>query len=211
MDVTDQQSKPWSSAQAYGLAVICLLLGLASGYLLHPPTQAVANVPHAASAPSPTNGSMPTPEQMKEMGAKTAEPLLAALRKDPNNAELLTQIASVYVRTQQFPAAEDYYERAVKVKPTAEGYVNLATAYYYAGAGDQAIDTLNLALKLDPKSADALFNLGMLKWRVKNNPKGAIDAWELLLKTYPNHPRRAQVESMIAKAKQHINVPAGAK
>jgi cytochrome c-type biogenesis protein CcmH/NrfG len=145
------------------------------------------------------------------MADKQAEPLLAALQKDPNNPELLAQLGSVYLRAQQFPTATDYYEHATKIKPTAEGFVSLSNAYHYAGQDERAFVTLNQALQIDPKSANALFNLGMLSWRVKNDPQAAIEAWQRLLKTNPQHPRRAEVESLIAKAKQHLNMPAGTK
>jgi cytochrome c-type biogenesis protein CcmH/NrfG len=99
----------------------------------------------------------------------------------------------------------------VKIKPTTEGLVSLSNSYHYAGNDDKAFESLDRALKLDPKSPNALFNLGMLKWQVKNDPKGAIAAWEQLLKTNPNHPRRAQVEGMIEKAKKHLTIAATEK
>ena len=201
-------SKPWTNLQAYGFAVACLLVGYAVGYLLHPQKPAMANAPQTPV--SAVNG-MPSPEQFKHMADKQLEPMLAALQKDPNNPDLLTQIATVYFDTRQFAAAEDYYGRALKVKPTADGYIKLGGAYLQAGSPDQTLDALNHALQLDPKSADALFYLGMLKWRVKNDPKGAVDAWQQLIKTNPNSPQRAQVEKMIAQAKQHMNMPAGTK
>src|SRR5262249_48287275 len=126
----------------------------------------------------------------------------------PNNPELLAKLGSVYLRASQFPAAVDYYDRSVKAKPTAEGYVSLSNAYHFAKEDDKALEALNHALQLDPKSPNALFNLGMLAWQVKNDPKAAIEAWQRLLKANPNHPRRDQVETMIAKAKQHIDMPA---
>jgi cytochrome c-type biogenesis protein CcmH/NrfG len=207
-----EESKPWSNLQAYGFALVCLLVGYAVGYLLHPRKPALANAPQTAiRAMNGMPSSMPSPEQLKQMADKQLEPMLAALQKDPSNPDLLAQIATVYLHTQQFAAAVDYYGRAVKVKPTADGYVKLGGAYLRAGSPDQTLDALNHALQLDPKSADALFNLGMLKWRVKNDPKGAVDAWQRLIKANPNFPRRAEVEQMIAQAKQHMNMPAGAK
>ena len=207
-----EESKPWSNLQAYGFALVCLLVGYAVGYLLHPRKPALANAPQTAiSAMNGMPSSMPSPEQLKQMADKQLEPMLAALQKDPSNPDLLAQIATVYLHTQQFAAAVDYYGRAVKVKPTADGYVKLGGAYLHAGSPDQTLDALNHALQLDPKSADALFNLGMLKWRVKNDPKGAVDAWQRLIKANPNFPRRAEVEKMIAQAKQHMNMPAGTK
>jgi cytochrome c-type biogenesis protein CcmH/NrfG len=210
MDSTNEQSKLWSNTQAYAMAVVCLLLGVVSGYLLNPPRRTTASVPPAPQAVGTANAP-PTPEQIKHMGDKIAAPLLASLQKDPNNADLLDQLGSVYFRTSQFPLAVDYYARSAKAKPNADTFVSLSNAQFYAGSADQAIDTLNQALKLDPKSASALFNLGMLRWQSKNDPKGAIEAWQQLLKTNPNHPRRAQVEEMIAKAREHAKMPAPAK
>jgi cytochrome c-type biogenesis protein CcmH/NrfG len=70
---------------------------------------------------------------------------------------------------------------------------------------------LNRALQLDPKFASALFNLGMLKWQVQGDVKGAIASWEKLVKTNPNHPQVEQVKKMIARAKEHEKIPAGTK
>jgi cytochrome c-type biogenesis protein CcmH/NrfG len=137
--------------------------------------------------------------------------MLAALAKDPNNPDLLAQIGSVYFRAQQFPTAIEYFQRAVTVKPTAPLLVSLSNSYHYAGLDGQAIATLNRALEVDPKWGDALFNLGMLKWQVENNPQAAVETWQRMLKLNPGHPRRAYVESMIARAKQHQNIPPSAK
>jgi len=41
--------------------------------------------------------------------------------------------------------------------------------------------------------------------------QGAVEAWEQLLKQNPNHPRRADIEQMIARAKQHANLKPGQK
>ncbi len=200
----------WSSTQAYVFAVICLVVGIGCGYLLRgvSQTSVSASPRQTADQPQPHAAAMPTPDQMKHMGDKMAEPLLAQLQKDPNNPELYAKVGSVYFRAGQFPAAAENYEKSVKLKPTAEGYVSLSNSYHYAGDDDKAFASLEDALKLDPKSANALFNLGMLKWQVKNDPKGAIESWQRLLKTNPNHPKRAAVENMIAKAKQHMSMPA---
>ncbi len=209
MEESKEQSTSWSSTQVYVMAVICLLLGVVIGYLLHAPKPAVANTPQPAA--NPMAGTMPTTDQLKHMADKAAEPLLAQLQSKPNDADLLAQLGSVYFRAQQFPQAVDYYERAAKMKPTAEGLVSLSNSYHYAGADDRAIEALNRALQIDPKSANALVNLGLLKWQVDNDPKAAIALWQRMLKANPNHPRRAEVETMIARAKKHLNLPAGAK
>jgi len=59
---------------------------------------------------------------------------------------------------------------------------------------------LELALKSDPRNVNALFNLGMIKYKGKNDAKGAIAAWRELLKDNPKLDRKPIVEKMIAEA-----------
>jgi len=211
MSASDEQLKLWNSTQAYTLSVICLVLGVMVGYLMHAPQRSVPNVAQAPPAASAMTGGMPNPDQLKHMADKQAEPLLAALQKQPNDADLLAKIAATYFAAQQFQTAASYYERAAASQPDAKTLTQLASTYYYAGDADKAIATLNRALQVDPKYADALFNLGMIQWRAKGDPQAAIAAWETLLKTNPHHPKRAQVEQAIAHAKQHLNIPPGTK
>ena len=50
---------------------------------------------------------------------------------------------------------------------------------------DGAISQLQTALQYDPKDANSLFNLGMIKWQGKQDGKGALAAWRELLKSNP--------------------------
>jgi cytochrome c-type biogenesis protein CcmH/NrfG len=207
---TAQQAKLWSNSQAGAVALVCVAAGVALGYLLHSLQPAPKNLPQPPGMAGSINAGMPTLDRLKRMGDAQAQPLLAELQKNPNDAGLLAKLGSIYFRTRQFSLSADYYGRAAQVKPDAETFVSLSNAYHYAGADERALDALNRALAIDPKCPDALFNLGMLRWQVKGDPKGAVDAWQRLLKTNPDHPRRAQVEAMIARARQHMNVPARA-
>lgn len=152
----------------------------------------------------------PTAEQMQKMADKQVAPLVEQLKSQPNNSDLMLKIASVYFATQQFPSAIKYYEQAQSVKPSPEVLVKLSSAYYYGGSTDKAVDALNRALQLDPKDADALYNLGMIKWRVQDDPKGAVACWEQLIKSNPKHPHLDQVRKMIALVKKHQSLPEGA-
>jgi cytochrome c-type biogenesis protein CcmH/NrfG len=208
----------WSSVQVYTLSAICLLIGVTMGYLFRGSTapKAPAAVQTQMSAGSSAAGmpgapAQPTPEAMKRMADKQVEPLLAQLEKNPKDTDTMAKVAHYYIVAGQFNDAAKYYEMESAVKPSADVLTQLSGAYYYGGSGDKAIDTLNRALQLDPKSANALYNLGMLKWQVKGDTKGAIECWEKLLKENPNHPKRAQVEKMIARAKEHEKVSAGTK
>ncbi len=212
MSAKPELPKLWSNVRAYGLSVTCLLAGLVIGYLLRVP--APAKSPVALDAPTSRAAGMGqlTAEQLKHMADKKAEPLLAELQKHPKDADLLAKIASTYFAAHQFKTAQEYYERALAVKGK-DAFVlsRLSSCYYYAGDADKAIATLEQALKIEPGNADALFNLGMLEWRVKTDPKAAIAAWEKLLQAHPDDPNRSQVEQLIARARQHLNIPPGTK
>jgi cytochrome c-type biogenesis protein CcmH/NrfG len=205
----------WSSVQVYTLSAICLLVGVTSGYLFRGSTTPKAAAPAAVQAQMPGSeagaAQQPTPEAMKRMAEKQVAPMLATLEKNPNDIDTLTKVAHFYYVAGQYDDAAKYYEKIAALKPTVEVLNKLSGAYYSAGSGDKALETENRALKIDPKSADTLFNLGMLKWQVQGDFNGAVKCWETLLKENPNHPRRAQVEKMIAEVKQHEKITAGTK
>ena len=218
----------WTSVQVYAVSVLCLLVGVTVGYLFRgstAPRTTSASAPVSAQAQMGVTNPMgsaqaggmqaanaqPGPEQMKMMADKKVAPLLEQLKNSPKDADTLTKVGAFYMAAQQFNEATKYFERAADARPTAESLTNLANAQAYAGDGNHAIATLNRALQLDPKFASALFNLGMLKWQVQGDVKGAIASWEKLVKTNPNHPQVEQVKKMIARAKEHEKIPAGTK
>ena len=215
--MTNEAAKPqsspdgWQARQVYVMAAVCLVVGVTIGYLFRGSQPSAAPV-QAMSAPQPfaTGGDMhaqmPTMDQMKHMGDKKAEPLLAKLQADPNNPALLVQLADVYKQTHQFKQATDYYERSLKVDPGNAGVrSDLASVLYYTGDVDGALTQLQQALQSDPKNGAALFNLGMIKYQAKKDNAGAIAAWEELLKKNPElaADRKAAVRKLIAEATQN--------
>jgi cytochrome c-type biogenesis protein CcmH/NrfG len=71
---------------------------------------------------------------------------------------------------------------------------------YYDGDADGAIAQLQQSLQYDPKDANSLFNLGMIKWQGKQDSKGALAAWQKLLKSNPqlSADRKATVQKLMA-------------
>lgn len=215
MEVSDRDSTYWNNAQTYGMAVICLLLGVAAGYLLRAPAVASPATPMSEAAVStpPANAApqMPSAADMKRMADKQVEPLLADLEKHPNDADLLAKIAHAYMAAQQFQSAQEYFEKSIAAKPKVEALNELAFVYIKLGDLDRGIAALNQALAIDPKNPQVLFNLGYFEWKGKADPKAAIAAWQAFLRVDPNSPKRAQVEQMLAQAKRHLSIPAGTK
>jgi len=204
----------WTTLQAYTLAVICLLVGIAGGWLFRGSQSSVPPVETAnAAAPAGMGtgmGSQPTPEQMKQMADTQAAPLLEKLKSDPANADLLASVANAYYDAQQFPTAIDYYQRALKAQPANAGVrTDMATAYWYTGDADTAIKEFNKALTYEPNKANALFNLGIVEWQGKMDINDAVATWQKLLDTNPNYEGKQKVLDLIAQAKKHSGVKPG--
>lgn len=224
MSVENESVKAgWTSVQVYAMSVLCLLVGVTVGYLVRGSTASRTSAPTVAQTQmgaSSQTGGIPagatpeqmTPDQMKRMADKQVAPLLEQLSQNPKDTDTLMKVAGYYFAARQFNDSATYYEKAANIKPTADVLTKLSNAQFYGGSGEKAIATLNQALQLDPKFANALYNLGVLKWQVQGDMKGAIASWEQLLKvTKPDNPNRAAVEKMIARAKEHEKIPAGKK
>ncbi|SPF44412.1 putative Tetratricopeptide repeat protein [Candidatus Sulfotelmatobacter kueseliae] len=215
MSNVSKSSQNWNNVQTYGMAVTCLLLGIAAGYFLHAPVEARPNTMEAAVASNPpfapASMQMPSAADLKRMADKQVAPLLEQLQKDPKDADLLAKIGSSYMAAQQFDSARQYYEQSVAVKPQADVMNQLAFVYVKLGDLDKGIETLNQALTVDPKNPGILYNLGFYEWKGKADPKAAIAAWNTLLKVDPKNPKRAEVEQMMAQAKKHLGIAPGTK
>lgn len=207
------QQKSWNNTQTYTMATICLVLGIAAGYLLHAPVVTTSDTASATVAPSPATAPAPMPSaaDMKRMADKTVAPLLEQLQKNPNDAPLLAKIGRSYMAAQQFQSAKEYYEKSIAVKPDPEAMNELAFVHAKMGDIDKAIATLNQAAAIDPKNGAILYNLGFFEWKGKADPQAAMAAWEKMLKVDPKSPKRAEVEQMMAQAKKHLSIAPGTK
>jgi len=213
MAASGQTSKIWSNTQTYSMAVTCLVLGMAVGYLLHAPAaSAGAGATNVSPSAAPGNPPpMPSAADLKRMADKQVAPLLEQLQKNPKDADLLAKIAHSYMAAQQFQTARQYYEESVAAKPKPDVLNELAFVYVKMGDLDKGISTLNQALTIDPKNVNVLYNLGFFEWKGKADPKAAIEAWQTLLKVDPNNPKRTEIEQMMAQAKKHLGIAPGTK
>ncbi|HET6930096.1 MAG TPA: tetratricopeptide repeat protein [Candidatus Acidoferrum sp.] len=210
-------AETWTGAQASALAVVCLLVGIAGGWMVRrststpatsqtfaTPAQALAAAP---SQPAPANfgleSAMPSAQQLKQTADTQAAPLLQRLQAEPENAALLANLGNIYYDAKQYPAAIDYYERSLKVQPADTSVrTDLGTSYWYSGNADSAIAQFNKSLTYDPNKADTLFNLGIVKWQGKKDGPGAVAAWKKLLEANPAYPNKDAVLQLMAQAQQ---------
>jgi cytochrome c-type biogenesis protein CcmH/NrfG len=195
--------------RVYTITALCLLIGFAVGYFFVgspgvPSMQRSKAAGNALGSSATFTGGRPklTIEQMKQMADVQASTLVEKSKAEPKNAALLLQIARIYQASHQFKDAAGYFQKALKLEPkNVPARTELASCLYYGDDSDGAIAELNQVLKYNPKDANALFNLGMIKYRGKNDPAGAIAAWQQLLKTNPTLDRKPMVEQLITEAK----------
>jgi cytochrome c-type biogenesis protein CcmH/NrfG len=210
----EQKSAPavtaWAPSQAYTMAVICLLLGLALGYLLRgssavpvaPAVVATAATQEVGPPQVPGMGGMPIGQPNADLVDKVVEPMLAALKQNPKDAATLTNVGNTYYDAKVYDKAIQYYSEALKVTPkNVNVRTDMATAYWYLGDAKHAVTELEKSLTQEPTHAQSLFNLGIVKWQGQKDPQGAIAAWEKLIQTNPNYPERQNVEQLIAHAR----------
>jgi len=199
-DLTLGTPESLQAAHVYRAAVVCLLLGLALGYGLRrfEPLPVATTPPSSARASSPH---VPSLDQMKKMADAQAAPLLEKLKASPADSALLVRLGAIYHSSHQFKQAAAYYDRAVQADPKNVALrTRLASSLYRGGDVDGAIAQLNQALTYDPRDANSLFNLGMIRLDAKGDGKGALAAWQRLLKSNPqlSAERKAQVQKLMA-------------
>jgi len=205
----------WTPTQTYAMAAVCLLIGVLVGYLVRGSAKPVGQAAPASAemqqpATAPPSGmeqqKMPTLDDMKRMADKQAESLLAELKADPKNVELLNKTALTYKAAHQFREAISYFHKALDVDPKNVAIrTDMASCMYYTGDVDGALAELDKSLTYDPKHAGTLMNIGIIKWQGKKDVNGAVAAWQTLLKQNPNFPQKAVIEHMITEAQQQQN------
>jgi tetratricopeptide (TPR) repeat protein len=211
----------WTQKQALVLSAICLVAGIAGGWSIRawqssmasePAQVATTAAPVATATPAAVAASAPAPSpaELKAMADTQVAPLMAKLKSDGSNAELLTSIGNIYYDAQQYASAVDYYGRALKVKPDAASVrTDMATAYWYTGDADRAIAEYNKVLASAPSNTNALFNRGLVRWRGKKDAAGALADFKKLMAIDPNYAGKAQVDQMTAEAKSQAGAKSG--
>ncbi|HTB96827.1 MAG TPA: tetratricopeptide repeat protein [Terracidiphilus sp.] len=212
------RSMQWTRERSALLAVVCLALGIVGGWQIrgfHPAGTAEPPQSTLSSATAPQQvgavTQVPGSAQAKAMADAQAAPLLAQLKSDPANPDLLTNIGNLYYDAQQFSTAIDFYGRALSARPTnAAVRTDMATACWYLGNTDRALAEFDQALKDNPDNKNALFNRGLVKWRGKQDAAGATADWEKLLAIDPQNPQKNKIQQMLSEIKNQTSGKPGA-
>lgn len=198
------------------IAAACLLVGVPAAYLVWP-----AESPHSRQAApimaAAALGSTPTlqpekpwmpPQNPPQVAAHAAAEVLRKLEREPDNPALLAEAGNIYLYNRVFAGAVGYYERALRQRDDVAVRNNYASALFYSGDAEAALQQYDRILAADAKNDEALFNRGMVRLRAKDDPGGAVESWRALLKAHPRHRRRADVERLITRAEAAIQLTA---
>jgi tetratricopeptide (TPR) repeat protein len=179
-----------SDAIAFGIAGI--VFGLLAGWIIG--SQQAGMRPGIAppvvqqqAAAAPASGSGATRAAILDEAQVNALKSVAA--REASNATPRVQLGNLYFDAERYEDAIKWYEEAVKLSPND---VNLSTdlgvSYYYLNQADRALEQFNRSLKLDPKHAKTLLNLGIVKAFGKQDLQGASEAWQQVITLAPQSP-----------------------
>jgi tetratricopeptide (TPR) repeat protein len=103
-----------------------------------------------------------------------------ARSKDGTEAEYPNNAGMAKLEMQIFKDAHELFQQALKIKEIPMYYVNDGMALFGQGQNADAIQAFEKALKLDPKSYTAQFQVGVVLFQEKKHAE-AIDAWNKAL------------------------------
>jgi cytochrome c-type biogenesis protein CcmH/NrfG len=200
---TPKKTAGWTNTQVYTAIVVVLVIGGVGGYLLHSSGTPAESSTSTTSAPTstslPPSALTSAPTQVLDAQVK---PLLQRLDTNPKDISALTELGNIYFDASQWSTAIGYYTRSLNEFPkNPDVRTDMGISYYYTGDSDRALKEFDQALRDDPRHVQTLFNVGVVKLGGKNDPKGAIAAWESLLKIDPAYRDRAKVEGLLSEAR----------
>ena len=147
-------------------------------------------------------------------GKDAVEYLTKALEINPNEKRavgICGYIGDYYFQQKAYVDAEKWFRKASEINPSMpDAYIEVAATYIERQPPnpDKAIQELQHALSLDPKSAHALEHLTEA-FALKKDVRGADDAISRLKQADPGNKRLAQLQNMVTdlKAGKAVSVP----
>lgn len=125
------------------------------------------------------------------------------VKSDPKNIAALTELGGMQAEQGNFTEAAKWYKQAVDTDPKNIEMRNyLGEALFQANKIDESLAVFRETLVISPTHPEALFDYGYILLQGKNDPKGAIDSWEKLVKTNPNFDQLDRVKQLIDTVKE---------
>ena len=115
-----------------------------------------------------------------------AIPLLeSGLKIAPKHADLHAALGESYFMSGKVEKAIDEFKLLIDLDPSARSYAFLGLSYRHLGRFDEARKYFQEGLKLDPRNASCLFNMGYIEGR-QGNQAAAEQLFQRALKSNPD-------------------------
>lgn len=126
--------------------------------------------------------------------------LVEQAKAAPNDADKWTALGNAYFDTSRFPQAIEAYKASLEIEPNdADVVTDLGIMYRRIGESTRAADLFDQAAAIDPSHEMSRFNKGVVLLHDLQDPKGAAEAWNALLKLNPEFrsPTGQRVDDMV--------------
>ena len=137
--------------------------------------------------------------------ARRLTDLIEKSDKDPQNAQILTEIGNIYFDLGEYDKAIARYRKSLEIQPrNPHAETDMATCLHYLDRHDEALLILNNVLNYRPDFPSALYNKGVVLIYGKKDTQGGLAAWEELLKQDLDPAQRAEIEQRIRQFKPSV-------
>jgi cytochrome c-type biogenesis protein CcmH/NrfG len=182
--------------------ILSVLVSLAVGFV----GGVVFSAYRSSSTPAgPSNApvaSVPQTQEQKE----TLAALIQATQTTPDNINAWAQLGHAYFDSGEHALAIAAYEKSLSLDgKRPDVWTDLGVMYRRNGNPDKAIECFNRAIALNQRHEVARFNKGVVLMHDKNDPKGALQSWEELLRINPQAktPSGEPLKTMVKELKKN--------
>lgn len=176
------------------------LLGLVIGSMVIGPRLASKPAPAAAAAdaasePAPAAAAPQTASAGgNPMGAifQQLNTLKQEVERDPNNADALAQLGTMYMDAGKFPQAIEYFERSLKVRENPQLRTDLGICYRNNGDVEKSLAQFRQVVQSNPEQWQALFNEVIILAETRHLDEARVE----LAKLQKLRPGDADVEKL---------------
>ena len=156
-----------------------------------------------------TGGQASSPHgNMSEQQIQAIAHLEEEVSNNPERFQAWTQLGNLYYDTGQYKEAVKAYETSLELhEGNANIWTDLGVMYRRTDRSEKAIEAFDKAIAMDPNHEISRLNKGIVLLYDLNNPKGAIESWENLVRINPNFTASngEPIQDFIDEVKEKIN------
>ena len=137
---------------------------------------------------------------------------LKMLEKDPDSAEVLRALASIYYEQRNFDIAKPYFERYIELYPNKDAHVYFGLAFCYNDKAEpkKVLELMSKALELneetikDKEFAAAICNyMGKLYWMELRDAENSIEYFIKMMHEIPTDSMKSEASVFILRMSMH--------